>query len=145
MTISFRTGVFFIFFFGIFGAGLFLVFYFSGSDLGRFAEISYGNIRGASIEKFSLPSEEMIISSRQAGGDFDGDVALLTETLDNKRRILRVIRNSAELVFEQSVSTEFRLIMWDDKNLRFVISGLASDEGFYLVPDFEAYKLIPLL
>lgn len=144
MIISFKTGIVATMAVTVSGGALLALFYFSEGDFGRYGELALGNVRGESTARFALPSDEIIISSRRAGDAVADDVAILTETRDRRSRMVRIVRNSAELVFEQAVSTTFRSVVWDDRGSRFAVESADSAEGFYLVPLENGYTLIPL-
>ena len=142
MRIKFKTGITFIFLAVGGGAALMALFYFTPSDPGRYGTLSAPEVLGESTERFRMPGSEVLLGTAAGSGAKREDAVFLSENTSLKRNVVRIVRNQAELVFEQAVSIKFQEVSFDTRASRFVVAD-GENNKLWLVADGDGYRLVP--
>ena len=55
--------------------GLFALFYRSSNDHGKYSEMNFGQVRGESVERFQLPKDSILLSSKRGQNEYKDDAS----------------------------------------------------------------------
>jgi len=122
--------------------GLFALFYFCENDDGNYSKMNFSQVRGASAQRFVLSSDEILVSSKSANGNYAEDRILLSKLPASEDNILRIIRDKV-VIFDQKVSSKYTKVIWDDAGEFFEVLDPDSRDNFLLKASRDEYLLIP--
>ncbi|OIO49531.1 MAG: hypothetical protein AUJ34_01040 [Parcubacteria group bacterium CG1_02_41_12] len=143
MKLSPKTGIIISIISAIVWACVFALFYFSTNDYGKFAQADFSQVRGASVQRFELSEDEILIASKSGSGEYKNDRVLLSKYAGEESMILRVIRDAVS-VFEQRISYAYTKVEYaDDKNYFKILDPISGD-GFLLKQVNDEYSLVSL-
>jgi len=122
-------------------ASIFALFYFSDSSQGEFPEMNFGQVRGESVARFKLSSEDILIASKRGQGDYSEDILLISTCQGCDDIIIRIVRDQ-ELLFEQRTAPNYTQASWNIDEAFFEVSSEDSEDVFWLKPAKNGYNLL---
>ncbi|MAG29221.1 hypothetical protein CL632_03730 [bacterium] len=122
-------------------SALFALFYTSDQDYGKYPEIEAGSVRGESVKRFQLNNNDVLMISRRASGNYEKDVLLLIKKKEIDEFTIYIVRNQEQLVFEQTISSQYNEVLFNGDFARFEIGSNNSSDVFWLIPEKNTYIL----
>jgi len=140
MTISRKTSIIISTIGVLAWSSLFAFFYWGPQEYGTYPNIDFGSVRGASVERFTLSTKDVVLASARATGVFEGDTLLVARRADTEGVYVYVVRGE-NLLYEKTFENGRFDVVWDKIFERFRLNNTASGESFLFIPGEHTYIL----
>ncbi len=127
---------------GLIGWGaLYGLFFWSSTEYGNYPDVSVGQIRGASVERFRLAPDEVLLTSRKGGVD-NNEVLMLTNAPLKESSVVYIVKDQNTLLFEQRVQNGFDSVAWNTTKEYFVVENKHTGEELVVFLDDDGQYMI---
>ena len=120
-------------------SALFTLFYAGPHEYGEYGEIDFGSVRGASVARFRLEGEDIVLASKKGTGAYQNDVLLLVRRGLATTTQAYIVRDNNQLLFEKSLENGVSEAFWSDETDRFEMKDPLSGKKFLLIPGEHTY------
>lgn len=139
MKLSSKTSIIITAFAVLAWSALFALFYAGPHEYGEYGEIDFGSVRGASVARFGLTSQDAVLASKKGQGERQNDVLLLVRRGQATATQVVIVRDNEALVFEKSLENGIFEAIWSDAAERFEVKDLSAGKRFLLIPGENTY------